>query len=1201
MNRNAYTLYFLSVFAGLLFMANDLNAQTFYDDCGKLSAQPHLIQGISYDGWLAIDPATTNAQKSISYHPERVIYSYSNLDPNKNYKIMMTYLQESGGRRIQRLSCKGVLIHGDMAIPDYKAERYTFMIPKETYTDGSLVLNFIRVFGPNAVVSEITIEEATPGGILEGVVSVQGAPEQTLAGAKITVGGVMTYSDYAGNYRFDALAEGNYNLSASLTGFDLFASSVQLTSEDVILNIALQSSQYGTLDGTITDLSDGEALFGVTVHLAPISVVSSDAMERQTLSNSNGQFSFPLLPVGSYSLDISVPGYQTIEQMITVVEGTNEHNFTMTLTASPYMEQNPNNDIENAELIEIGQPVMGLINPLGDTDYFKLDIAENAHLTVSFINVPSNLELCVTILDKDNQIIHTITGSEGTIFKFEINILSPGTYYLKINDDLNDESSWTNYVFKTSLVTGDEFEPNNVAEQAYWLDIGKNYYPIIFPSGDVDYFSFYISDCGSMNLTLSNVATNLDLKATLYNPDVKEIWQRTSGSGGMINEDISLVDEGMYILKIEELNTNQSVQNYRLLLQFVSGSDELEPNNTFANATPLLIDRPVQASIYPQEDIDFFMVNLISPGRLNILIEQVPDPIRPNIWIFNALQEVIGTTYSGGEGTDLAYSIELDTAGIYYIKLGDYQNLHSSLEKYVLSVSLEQIWFGDFTGPSSFSPNGDLQTDTCTINTTISHFYPIDHWKLTIYESSGSPIRSFTGTSKNVAVVWDGKDDLGNPAGDGTYTYRLEAWDDQGNAIRSQAHPMRIDTAYPVAAITQPVENSYLQGTVSIQGTATDDDFASYTLDYGAGASPTEWHNLTLSRDQKSDEMLYTWDISGLSDGVYALRLVVRDNSGNASTVLRAIEVDRVVFSNVYIHPGDFNPTNGETTTLHFDLDKAMEITVTIIDPDSNVIRTLLQNSSTPPGSQTVTWDGKDEANNIVIDEAYNFSLEARYVGTTQTVTYDFATSVTPYINNIAGCETFNPAINENCTISYNLTANAKVLMRLGVSGATSAFRILLNWVPRTQGYNSELWDGRTDNGSMVGSGNYLIGAWVNPLPDSAVITTGNLLRFTSLNVLPSIITPSFGEICTIKYRITKDANLSIIVQDPDNKVVNTLLDHVAQAAGEHSVIWDGKDENGYVICQPGVYDLTCRIKLTAEDAGGGMASAYSNVQIANE
>ena len=115
------------------------------------------------------------------------------------------------------------------------------------------------------------------------------------------------------------------------------------------------------------------------------------------------------------------------------------------------------------------------------------------------------------------------------------------------------------------------------------------------------------------------------------------------------------------------------------------------------------------------------MVNLTSPGRLNILIEQVPDNIRPNIWIFNALQEVIGTTYSGDEGTDLAYTIELDTAGIYYIKLGDYQNLHSSLEKYVLSVSLDQIWFGDFTGPSSFSPNGDLQSDTCTINTTISH------------------------------------------------------------------------------------------------------------------------------------------------------------------------------------------------------------------------------------------------------------------------------------------------------------------------------------------------------------------------------------------------------------------------------------------------------------------------------------------------
>ena len=323
MNKSAYGFCFLSIFATLLFIAKDLNAQTYYDDCGNPSAQPHLIQGISWDGWPNIDPATTDAQKSISYDPERVIYSYSNLDTDKNYKVIITYLQEPGGGRIQRLSSKGTLIHGDLAIPEYKAEIYTFMLPTQTYGDGRLLLDFIRVLGPNAVVSEITIEEAAPGGILEGTVSAQGSPEQTLAGAEITVGNITTYSDQSGKYHFDALAEGNYTLSASLTGFDLFESAVELASNDTILDIELQPSLYGSLDGTITDASDGEGLFGVTVHLAPISVASSDAIEQQILSDSNGWFSLPLLPIGSYGLEASLPGYQIVTQTIEVAEGTN--------------------------------------------------------------------------------------------------------------------------------------------------------------------------------------------------------------------------------------------------------------------------------------------------------------------------------------------------------------------------------------------------------------------------------------------------------------------------------------------------------------------------------------------------------------------------------------------------------------------------------------------------------------------------------------------------------------------------------------------------------------------------------------------------------------------------------------------------------------------------------------------------------------
>lgn len=73
-----------------------------------------------------------------------------------------TYLQEKNGSRIQNLDVDGFLLHDAFAPARGRAESHTYAIPSEAYTDGEIVLNFNRLAGPNAVVSEVSIFEADP-------------------------------------------------------------------------------------------------------------------------------------------------------------------------------------------------------------------------------------------------------------------------------------------------------------------------------------------------------------------------------------------------------------------------------------------------------------------------------------------------------------------------------------------------------------------------------------------------------------------------------------------------------------------------------------------------------------------------------------------------------------------------------------------------------------------------------------------------------------------------------------------------------------------------------------------------------------------------------------------------------------------------------------------------------------------------------
>ena len=86
-----------------------------------------------------------------------------------------------------------------------------------------------------------------------------------------------------------------------------------------------------------------------------------------------------------------------------------------------------------------------------------------------------------------------------------------------------------------------------------------------------------------------------------------------------------------------------------------------------------------------------------------------------------------------------------------------------------------------------------------------------------------------------------------------------------------------------------PFPNPYnLQGIVNIMGTAWGENFLYYVVEYGKGKQPVSWTEITNSTVPVINEVLSSWDTTGIGEGTYSirLRLICSDGTGNDTMVV---------------------------------------------------------------------------------------------------------------------------------------------------------------------------------------------------------------------------------------------------------------------------------------------------------------------------
>lgn|GEM_PF-3004526 len=185
--------------------------------------------------------------------------------------------------------------------------------------------------------------------------------------------------------------------------------------------------------------------------------------------------------------------------------------------------------------------------------------------------------------------------------------------------------------------------------------------------------------------------------------------------------------------------------------------------------------------------------------------------------------------------------------------------------------------------PNPFSPNGDGIKDTSTITAT---FNVAVNWNLQVRSSSGTAVRTWTGTGTRVSVVWDGKNSSGFRVTDGTYTVRLSGADMSGVAFTTASVTLTVDAKRPTVTSVSVSSTSFSPRsgqTTKITYTLSESCYVTIAVYNSAGTLVRTLVNNVL---QSSGAQSLTWNGKTSSStvvpaGTYTIRIYVTDKAGN--------------------------------------------------------------------------------------------------------------------------------------------------------------------------------------------------------------------------------------------------------------------------------------------------------------------------------
>ncbi len=284
----------------------------------------------------------------------------------------------------------------------------------------------------------------------------------------------------------------------------------------------------------------------------------------------------------------------------------------------------PNDSAEFASPVVFPGEYVGSIRPLGDADWYSLDVASPVQLTVETFFAPMEaMDTRIYVCDEaraescgfNNDFLASNDDKrEGDPYSaLTVNLSSAGRYFLVVEGQFQSVGDYNLTIRETG-------EPNNVAADAHRLDIPSQLHARIIPRTDVDWYSVIIDRPLRMLATTApdDGGTQMDTQMWLCREDALDGC--TYGGGNVARDDnggaglyariqYAVVDPGVYYIGVQGFGGSQG--HYLLTLEI-----DPEPNERPEEATEIVVPTTLRGTLSPGTDMDWFTFEAFAQERL---------------------------------------------------------------------------------------------------------------------------------------------------------------------------------------------------------------------------------------------------------------------------------------------------------------------------------------------------------------------------------------------------------------------------------------------------------------------------------------------------------------------------------------------------------------------------------------------------------
>ena len=275
-----------------------------------------------------------------------------------------------------------------------------------------------------------------------------------------------------------------------------------------------------------------------------------------------------------------------------------------------------------------------------------------------------------------------------------------------------------------------------------------------------------------------------------------------------------------------------------------------------------------------------------------------------------------------------------------------------------------------------FSPNGSRNTIPFSVATEAN-----DAWEAAITDSGGKVVRTWNWQGAAPQVAWDGRDDAGNIAPDGTYRFTLASADTAGNTAQQSISGLVLDARIPRLILTS-------SATAIAPTTGQSSDLARFGIMCSLQEGIESW-SLELKDENGSTVRSFRstaaaappanigWngltEGNGLREGLFTPTLTVNYLKGDAVTAVTAPILVHVTGPELSLNyrPQYFSPDNdGIEDELYISLGAKSPAPIDswyleIREPVApNLLFYRIEGKGSPSG--TVMWDGRSNKGELV-------------------------------------------------------------------------------------------------------------------------------------------------------------------------------------------------------------------------------------------